>query len=233
MARDPWCAQASAVVEGVVEDVFEQVGQVHELLVARHDAAAARGEQITDDDVRGLAPALRQMLGRPGQLAVGMGVILEPGLLATNPLRIEWWQLGASRAEPTSLEVDLRPDSLNFYDYADTEWFAVPRSTRRRHIVGPYVDVHGTDSYLLTLTMPVEVEGSFIGVVGADVPMSRFETVVLGRLDPSGNTVVLNDQGRVVVSTTSRWLTGALSEDDGFWPATPMTALPWRIMRPD
>lgn len=232
MAHDTWCAEASAVVEDVVEDVFEQVGHVHGLLVASHEAASARGEQITDDDVRALAPALKRMVGRPGQLAVGMGVILEPGLLATNPLRIEWWQVGASRSEPTSLEVDLHPDSLNFYDYADTEWFAVPRTTRRRHIVGPYVDVHGTDSYLLTLTMPVEVDGSFIGVAGADVPMNRFETVVLGRLGVSGDTVVVNEQGRVVVSTTSRWLTGSLSEDDGFWPATPMAQLPWRIMRP-
>jgi hypothetical protein len=232
VARDAWCAATSAVVEGVVEDVFEQVGQVHDLLVASHGAAAARGESLSDSDVGALAPALRRLLDRPRQLAVGLGVILEPGLLPTHPLRIEWWQRESARSEPTSLEVDLHPDSLNFYDYADTEWFAVPRSTRRRHIVGPYVDVHGTDSYLLTLTVPVEVDGSFLGVAGADVPMSRFETVVLGRLAEAGDTVVVNDEGRVVVSTTSRWLTGSLSEDDGFWPSTPMAQLPWRIMRP-
>lgn len=232
MARDTWCAEASAVVEGVVEDVFGQVGQVRDLLAASHDAATARGEPLADSDVGALAPALRRLLGRSGQLAVGMGVILEPGLLPTHPLRIEWWQRRPAQPEPTSLEVDLHPDSLNFYDYADTEWFAVPRSTRRRHIVGPYVDVHGTDDYLLTLTVPVEVDGSFLGVAGADVPMSRFETVVLDRIGRAGDTVVVNDEGRVVVSTTSRWLTGSLSEDDGFWPSTPLAQLPWRIMRP-
>ena len=232
MARDSWCTEASTVVESVVEDVFDQVAQVHDLLVASHRAATARGEPLADSDVRALAPALCRLLGRPGQLAVGMGVILEPGLLPTAPLRIEWWQRESSRSAPTSLEVDLHPDSLNFYDYADTEWFAVPRTTRRRHIVGPYVDVHGTDSYLLTLTVPVEVDGSFLGVAGADVPMSRFETVVLGRITPAGDAVVVNEEGRVVVSTTSRWLTGSLSEDDGFWPSTPMAQLPWRIMRP-
>ncbi len=232
MAPDPWSAEACAVVEDVVEDVFDQVVRVHDLLVAGHAAAAARGEPLTDADVGALAPALRRLLARPGQLAVGIGVILEPGLLATHPLRLEWWQRRSTQSAPTSLEVDLHPDSLTFYDYADTEWFAVPRSTGRRHVVGPYVDVHGTDDYLLTLTVPVTVDGCFLGVAGADVPMSRFEDVVLGRLLQAGDTVVVNDEGRVVFSTTSRWLTGSLSEDDGSWPSTPLTQVPWRVVRP-
>ena len=176
MAHDAWYREACRAIEGVVESVFAQVAAVRALVLARHAWAVGAGEHFSDSDVSGLAPALRQLLARPDQLAVGLGVILQPGLLPTHPLRLEWWQLHPDRSRPAPLEVDLHPNSLNFYDYATAGWFAVPRRTGRRHIVGPYVDVHGTDRYLLTLTMPLEVDGAFLGVAGADVPMGGFES---------------------------------------------------------
>src|SRR3712207_5886241 len=104
-----------------------------------------------------------------------------------------------------------RPASLDFYDYPATEWFDVPRRIRRRHVVGPYVDVHGTGRYLLTLTSPLLDDGDFLGVVGADVPVNRFENHLLRALDPGVDPVlVLNGEGRVVLSTSPRWLVGDL-----------------------
>lgn len=232
MAHDAWFREACRAIEGVVESVFAQVAAVRALVLARHAWAAGAGEHFSDSDVSGLAPALRQLLARPDQLAVGLGVILQPGLLPTHPLRLEWWQLHPDRSRPAPLEVDLHPNSLNFYDYATAGWFAVPRRTRRRHIVGPYVDVHGTDRYLLTLTMPLEVDGAFLGVAGADVPMGGFESVVLRALGPSCDAVVVNDEGRVVVSTSSLWITGTRLADEHMAPSEPMTQVPWRIMRP-
>ncbi len=143
------------------------------------------------------------------EVAVGLGVILEPGTLASHPLRLEWWQRVPGSDDPVPLEVDLHPDSLGFYDYVAADWFAVPRRTRARHVVGPYVDVHGTDGYMLTFTMPMEVAGRFVGVAGADVPVTRFESMVLGRLGDD-DAVLVNAEGRVVLSTSSRWITGCL-----------------------
>lgn len=100
-----------------------------------------------------------------------------------------------------------------------------PRRTGSRHVAGPYVDVHGTDGYMLTFTVPMEVDGRFLGVAGADVLVTRFESVVLGRL--GRHAVLANEEGRVVVSTSSRWITGCLLPDEGRPPAVPLPRLPW------
>lgn len=227
-------ADAAAVIGEVIERVFASVAEVRDLMLDCQQEAAARGAGPSDDDLRALGPSVLEVLRRPGQVAVGLGLIVEPGLLPTHPLRLEWWQRGAGGDGPARLEVDLHPDSLGFYDYAAAEWFAVPRRTRERHIVGPYVDVHGTDRYLLTLTMPVEAEGVFLGVAGADVPITRFETVVLRRLEAgAGDVVVVNSHGRVVLSTSARWITGSLLEDPakcGSMRSLP--GLPWRLLVP-
>lgn len=219
---------ADVVVE-VVERVFATVDDVRRLTLTRHARATAEGRRLSDADVRALGPELVDRMRRPDELAVGLGVILEPGLLGQPHLRLEWWQRAPGRDDPVPLEVDLSPGSLDFYDYAATEWFAVPRRTRRRHVVGPYVDVHGTDRYLLTLTMPVEAGGEFLGVAGADVPISRFETLVLGRLGPEASGVVVNDDGRVAFSTSSRWVIGSLCRGEMPPASRPLPGLPWRV----
>src|SRR5690606_29758957 len=116
-----------------------------------------------------------------------------------------------------------------FYDYAAAEWFVVPQQRGRRHVVGPYVDVHGTDLYLLTLTMPIVADGHFLGVAGADVPVARFETLVLrelGDVPSGGDLVVVNTEGRVVLSTSARWLIGSLAQPDAGPPGGPRAGSP-------
>jgi hypothetical protein len=202
----------------VVERVFRSVAEVRDDVLAGYRAAEARGARMCDADLTAVREPLRARLARGRELAVGMGVIVAPGLLADRPLRMEWWQAdagdGACGGDPrhcalTMLEVDLNPASVGFYDYAAAEWFTVPRRTGRRHVVGPYVDVHGTDRYLLTLTLPVLAGGEFVGVAGADVPVARFETLVLRELgDLAADVVVVNTEDRVVLSTSPRWLVG-------------------------
>ncbi len=203
-------AVAAAVVEGVVEGVFASVSKLSAGLSARHRAARRVGRGLHEADIAALREPLLSVLAAD-PAAVGMGVIVAPGLLPERPLLLEWWQASADLIEPTRLEVDLSVDSLDFYDYAAAEWFAVPRQTGRRHVVGPYVDVHGTDRYLLTLTEPVLANGAFLGVAGADVPVARFETLVLRGLgDLPVDVVVTSVEGRVVLSTSARWLIGEL-----------------------
>ncbi|SDE79864.1 cache domain-containing protein [Pseudonocardia oroxyli] len=193
------------MIERVVERVFRSVAAVRDDLVAGYRAAGGR---MCDSDVTAVREALIARLVRERSVAVGMGVIVAPGLLVDRPLRMEWWQAD-TEAAPVMLEVDLNPASVGFYDYAAAEWFTVPRRTGRRHVVGPYVDVHGTDRYLLTLTLPVLADGRFVGVAGADVPVARFETLVLRELgDLAADVVVVNVEDRVVLSTSPRWLVG-------------------------
>jgi len=215
-------AQVGAAVSAVVERVFGTVTAVRNAALGSSTWA---GRPVLDDGVR-------ELLREPGQLAVGLGLVVAPQPEHGLPLRLEWWQVDRDGGPLRTLEPDLKPTSLGYYDYTSTEWFDVPRRTGRRHVVGPYVDVHGTGRYLLTLTDPVVVDGEFMGVAGADVSVSRFEThllQVLGRLPAP--FLLLNDEDRVVLSTAPRWLVGSLVPPSG-GPARPGVAVPgvpWRL----
>ncbi|WP_244930810.1 cache domain-containing protein [Nocardioides sp. W7] len=225
----PRTREPAAVIGEAIEGIFATVAEVRRTTLARFAEVAAARRRLADEDVHGLAPALVDLLGSPGEVAVGLGVILEPGTLASHPLRLEWWHSASGREEPVALEVDLHPDSVGFYDYAAADWFAVPRRTHARHVVGPYVDVHGTDGYMLTFTMPMTVDGRFLGVAGADVPVTRFESLVLGRLGDH-DAVLANDEGRVVLSTSSRWITGCLLPEPRRPGGTPLPEVPWELV---
>ncbi|MET0763256.1 MAG: cache domain-containing protein [Blastococcus sp.] len=219
-------ARVGSVVSEVVERLFGTVTAVHAAALRSSAREGLRaGRPVLDDGVRDL-------LREPGQLAVGLGLVVAPQPERGLPLRLEWWQVDPDGGRLRTLEPDLKPTSLGYYDYTATEWFDVPRRTGRRHVVGPYVDVHGTGRYLLTLTEPVVVDGEFVGIAGADVSVRRFETHLLGVLGRlPAPFLLLNDEDRVVLSTAPRWLVGSLVPP-GAGPAGPGTAIPgvpWRL----
>ena len=215
-------ARVGAAVSDVVERLF---GTVTAVRSAASRCPAWDGRPVLDDSVPDLLRA-------PDQLAVGLGLVVAPQPGRGLPLRLEWWQVDPDGGRLRSLEPDLRPTSLGYYDYTATEWFDVPRRTGRRHVVGPYVDVHGTGRYLLTLTEPVVVDGEFVGVAGADVSVRRFETHLLealGRLPVP--FLLVNGEDRVVLSTAPRWLVGSLLPP-GAGPVgsgTAVPGVPWRL----
>ena len=177
-----------------------------------------------------LADRVRELLGSAGQLAVGLGLVVAPG--PQRELQLRWWQTDPATGRLVALHPDLRPASLGFYDYTAADWFDVPRRTGTRHVVGPYVDVHGTGQYLLTFTEPVFADGQFLGVVGADVPVSRFESHLLREMGAVDVPFVLLDgEGRVVLSTSPRWLVGALAgpPEGPAAPGSPIAGAPWRL----
>jgi hypothetical protein len=221
--------QAAAVVSVAVERVFATVSRVRGLVLATHRAAIERGDGLHEVDIDGLRPPLRELLaGDPA--VVGLGMIFVPGLLPERGLGLEWWQSEPDLPAPTRLEVDLRADSLDFYDYPAAEWFVLPQQTGERHVAGPYVDVHGTDRYLLTFTEPVVADGTFLGVAGADVPVARFETLVLqGLAELPVDIVVIAEEGRVVLSTWSRRLTGELLPAAAAPDRLSLPGLPWQL----
>jgi hypothetical protein len=220
-------ARVGAAVSAVVEQVFATVARVHDTALR---SLEREGRQASG----GVLPAgTQELLREPGQLAVGLGLVVAPRPEEGLPLRLEWWQVDPDDGSLRTLEPDLRPTSLGYYDYTATEWFDVPRRTGQRHVVGPYVDVHGTGRYLLTLTEPVVAGARFVGVAGADVPVRRFETHLLRTLGPlPAPFVLLNDEGRVVLSTAPRFLVGSLLPPDAGAPdrGTPVAGVPGRLL---
>lgn len=228
-------AHARRVVAGVAEEVFATVTLVHDEALRCHREAVARGQQLRGRDISALGSRIQELLQEPGRIVTGLGMIMAPDALADQPLRLEWWQLEPGRDLPVALKVDLNPSSLGFYDYATAEWFDIPRRSGRRHIVGPYVDVHGTGRYVLTFTMPVEADGAFLGVVGADVPAARLEARLLPELGRDPEMVVLDAEDRVVLSTSRQWLAGTLMPvrpDDEPVVSRVLPGLPWRLRGP-
>lgn len=217
-------ARIGAAVSGAIERVFAAVSVVH---TAALRSLTGAGPGPT------LAEQVRELLREPGQIAVGLGLVAAPRPELDLPMRLQWWQVDPAADRLVQLDPDLRPASLGYYDYTAADWFDVPRRTGRRHVVGPYVDVHGTGRYLLTLTGPVvDPDGDFLGVVGADVPVSGFESHllrVLGR--PRQPFLLVNDEDRVVVSTSPRWLVGDLVRAADPLPGAgaPVAGVPWRL----
>jgi hypothetical protein len=221
-------ARIAALVAGPVESVF---GTVATIRSAARDVLGDSAGPGGDGTV--LADRVRELLGSAGQLAVGLGVVVAPG--PDRDPQLLWWQTDPASGRLVALHPDLRPASLGFYDYTASDWFDVPRRTGRRHVVGPYVDVHGTGRYLLTMTGPVVAGGEFLGVVGADVPVNRFENHLLRAFDPGVDAVVvLNEEGRVVLSTSPRWLVGDLlaAPPSTLSPAAEVSGVPWRLYLP-
>jgi Cache domain len=218
-------------VTGMVERVFDTVAVLHAAALRCHQDAATAPGTPRRELFAGLEEPARTLLRAPGQVAVGLGMIVAPRPELALGLRLHWWQLDPASDLLLALDPDLRPASLGFYDYASAEWFDVPRSTGQRHVVGPYVDVHGTGRYLLTLTSPVVVDGQFLGVVGADVPVSRFESHLLAEVGPqAGAFAIVNAERRVVLSTSPEWLTGCLVPTDSDDPVDEhLPDLPWRL----
>jgi hypothetical protein len=217
--------QVAERVHTIVADIFHSLDRILASVAACYRAS----RPFASADLAAVRPDIFACLGARGEVLAGAGVIVAPGVLADRVRWLEWWQAPPGE-DPIFLEVDLDPESLDFYDYTAAEWFAVPERTRRRHVVGPYVDYGGTDTYMLTFTTPAVVDGRFLGVVGADVRAARFEALLLGLLAASPTRITLvNAEGRVVAANSPRLPAGSLLLDPG--PGrVELPGLPWSIV---
>ncbi|MCT9930600.1 cache domain-containing protein [Planotetraspora sp. A-T 1434] len=232
IARAGALPDAEAVVERVREaadGVFAALGEVRDATVA---CLRPRGGRPVAADLAALRPLLWARLNgsRLSALIAGIGFIAAPGLLADAPWYLEWWQENPA-GDPVQLLRDLDPSSSAFYDYTHWDWYTGPHSGAERTICGPYVDYLCTDEYSLTLSVPVVLDGVFIGVAAADVFVRRFESAVLPALRRIPATAFLvNAEGRVVASNTARWVAGSVYRGTEGFAVRPVGDLPLSLV---
>lgn len=141
-------------------------------------------------------------------MQVGMGYVSVPGIIDGRERYMLWWQQHEGRTSRLRLNFDR--SSIDVYDYVEMEWFHFLPGERTRVTYGPYVDYSGAELYIITATVPVEVEGEFIGVVGVDLLFEELEgrlVDVLRRADTEA--VVINAERRVIAANSGRWVQGS------------------------
>jgi DNA-binding FadR family transcriptional regulator len=156
--------------------------------------------------IEGLA-ALRPMifaaLAAHRGLAVGTGVIIAPDVLADAPLWLEWWWTTPA-GTPEQLRVNLDPAAPDFYDYTTAAWYTSAKCSGQPEATGPYVDYFCTGEYTFTLSVPVLLDGRFLGVAAADVLAESLEKLVMpGLLTREGRVALASQDGRLIAATSA------------------------------
>jgi DNA-binding FadR family transcriptional regulator len=199
---------AAAVLDLVHETLGEVFLDVADIRSAVNGLPAAPARA----DLAPLRDLVHATLARRPLLA-GAGMVFAPGVLADAPRWLEWWR-SAPAGAPVFLKVSLDPEDPDYYDYERAEWYTTPRDTGDRWVAGPFVDNSGTNEHILTLTLPVVRDGTFLGVAGADIAVGGVEALggaALAALDREA--ALVNHRGRIIATNSPRRLVGTLWPD--------------------
>jgi hypothetical protein len=207
---------AVSLLTGMASTVQRVLGSVAEVGAATSAIVAAarrRGRPPRRGDLAALRPLAATVLRQHHGFVAGTGVVLAPDVLADASRCIEWWWTGQNPAdrEPVlaKLEVDLDPESAEFYDYTTMQWYREPQRTGGHSVAGPYVDYICTHEYTFTVSVPVVCAGRFAGVAAADILAEQVERTAAPWLSRLGHPAVLaSGEGRVIASNTGNLLPG-------------------------
>lgn len=201
---------AARHVDQAVEAIFASVEDVRTAALGIADDATARHRRLRKVDLITLRPLLRHSLSHTRPQLAGTGLVLAVDVLEDAPRQLEWTRRAVD-GSVAPLEPNLDPDSFGFYDFTAAPWFRGPERSRKRAVVGPYVDFSGTDEYVVTLTLPVQHREVFLGVAGADLRLGDLAEATMPALLRFTRAVCLvNDEDRVMVSTSPRWPVGSM-----------------------
>ncbi|MBC9926628.1 MULTISPECIES: cache domain-containing protein [unclassified Leucobacter] len=140
----------------------------------------------------------------------GCGLIFAHSALGTDNGRLEWW-VREEESRFARYSFGVVPGADRYYDYEQHEWFQRAFFEGARAAVGPYIDYLGVESYVVTITVPAEVDGRRVGAVGNDLLVGDLEATLMPILRACDHEVViLNRHGNVIVSNSAAYLPGEL-----------------------
>ena len=196
--------ELAAAVAAIVEPVFASLEEVAALVV---EVGSSRPDGLLTEAVLQPVEELLIPLASRQELVAGTGFVADAGAVSGHERFMSWWQRRGDRVSRLRLNFD--PRSVDVYDYLQMEWFQQARSGQQRVAYGPYVDYSGSGLYTVTVTVPVQVEGRFVGVVGADLVVDELERRLVAALRRSDREAVLvGAERRVLAANTPRWVVG-------------------------
>ncbi|WP_369411173.1 PDC sensor domain-containing protein [Leucobacter edaphi] len=190
-------------VDDFFAGVFAPLTEWRPVLEAQLEAETASGPITGQRLVELVSAGSHRILDTTERPLYGAGYCASSGIVSEgNPLA--WWQgperslLASSTFGPGQAAIDL----------FRLEWYRVPETTGERHVAGPFVDYLCSNEITITSTLPIFVRGEFAGVVCADVLVADLEERLLPQTEEWAGAVLVNVNGRVVVSSDPDLATG-------------------------
>lgn len=212
--------EAAHVVAESLDGVFESLSILREAAEPLLNSAV-----VTSSELMLLEPIVRTLIDRHRGLVDGAGVAVAPGLLSDAETWMQSWhthggELGFTRHT-------LNPASVNYYDYTHMSWYQHPVASGAAVLTGPYWDFGGTDTTIVTASLPVHGRENMVSVVAADLSVHQLEVTFLRALGKQEVPVALvSDSGKVVASNSARYAVGRTVTG----PEQPSTALPLKSL---
>jgi len=122
-------------------------------------------------------------------------------------------------------------ETLNEYGQREAEWYLCPKERRQTCITDPYLyEINpGHEELMTSLTLPLAVDQTFIGVVGMDINLAALQTAaeaIAKRLfRGQGDLMLVSQQGLIAASTRFPDQLGKRVSDVAPELATAMTTL--------
>ncbi|WP_442109357.1 cache domain-containing protein [Pseudomonas sp. NUPR-001] len=203
--------QCTQRLEQVFSTIFEQLDTLAEQVVTVWDALAVEGRKPTSKDLAFLQTTIEQRLSNNDTYTHGTGVVVEPGELADQELFLEWFYRPVS-GKIAPLMLNFNRQSESFYNYQGMPWFTRPKSTLQPSVEGPFVDLYGTELYVLAFSVPIVASGHFVGVAAADIAMHEFDQLLTRCLLRMNNEAfIINGEGRIVAANSTNWFVGNMA----------------------
>lgn len=216
VSGDPRAERSAATlgrVGRVVEPVFEIAEELAGHLLTSYRTARHMDRPFTSEGLASLDEPIRRLLEENGQLATGAGVAISPGALADRHLWMQWWVRGDG--EITQLLPQLDPGRPRFYDYINAVWFAEPARELAPHMAPPHFDEGGTDTFMITATVPTVADGAMIGLACAEMTLDRLAHLVTPALAAlSVPAALITPDNWVAASTHPQLQPGERAPDD-------------------
>jgi DNA-binding FadR family transcriptional regulator len=204
--------------------LLENVG--HDVSGAFDHSPTARGLNVE------VARSVLPHLGQLDDIIHGLGFMAEVGILPDSRYWMEWWQRAADGTFDRDDNHQLDPARDVFYEYWSKSYLTQPRDTGKPGAVGPYIDHGGVDDYLVTVSVPVSSNGKFVGIMAADIRVASLEQAVSPWLaQGDGMCVLLNSEGRVLLSNSVRYNVGDVLPVDGDLSLSEVGCFGWVIGR--